>query len=302
MAHRQRGPMACPILSHKTAAEKVFLIRSRREFARASRNTILGCVTRLVDTVRLPAALLLVSCFLSSARGQTWDDFITKTPIGPGETLVVGFMGGREPWDNEERSVRKLALKLRSRRVPGLHFETLENRRRPLAVELVKRAFDRDQDGLVDASERAQARIVVYGLSFGGAAVAKLAQDLHALDFPVLLTVQVDSVGRGDDVIPPNVRRAANFYQKNGIVIQGEGPIRAADPERTTIVADCRVSYDKRKIDISHVNWFKKLMRVAHSYISYDPEVWSRVEQLVLQESAAPPSAAAMIQAPCPSP
>ena len=266
------------------------------------KNAILGYVARLPRPRLAPAGLLLVSCFLSSARGQVWDDFITKTPIGPGETLVVGFMGGREPWDNEKRSARKLALKLRSRRVPGLHVETLQNRRRPLALDLIKRAFDRDQDGLFDASERAQARVVIYGVSFGGAAAAKFARDLHALDIPVLLTVQIDSVGRGDDVIPPNVRRAANLYQKNGIVIRGEGPIRAEDPARTTIVADCRVSYDKRTIDISHVNWFKKLMRVAHSYISYDPEVWSRVEQLVLQESAAPPSAAAMIQPPCPSP
>ncbi len=267
-----------------------------------TKDAILGSVTRLTKLFPALAGLLLVSCFLSSARGQVWDDFITKTPIGPGETLLVGFMGGREPWDNQKRSVRKLALKLRSRRVPGLHVETLQNRRRPLAVELVKRAFDRDQDGLVDASERARARIVIYGVSFGGAATAKFARDLHALDIPVLLTVQVDSVGRGDGVIPPNVRRAANFYQKNGNVLRGEGPIRAADPEQTTILADCRVNYDKRKVDISHVNWFKKLMRVAHSYISYDPQVWSRVERLILQESAVPPSTAAMIQPPCPSP
>ena len=82
-------------------------------------------------------------------------------------------------------------------------------------------------------------------------------------------------MGRDDAVIPPNVRRAANFYQKNGLVISGEGPIRAEDPNGTTIIADCRMDYSKRKIDISHVNWFKKLGRVAHSYISYDPQVWT---------------------------
>ena len=169
-------------------------------------------------------------------------------------------------------------------------------------MELVKRAFDRDQNGLVDASERAQARVVIYGVSFGGAAVVKFARDLHALDISVLLTVQVDSVGRGDGLIPPNVRRAANFYQQNGTVIRGEGPIRAEDPERTTILADCRVNYDKRKVDISHVNWFKKLGRVAHTYISYDPEVWSRVERLILQESAAPRNDTEIDRQPCPSP
>ena len=257
-------------------------------------------VTRLLEAFRMPAVLLLVSFSLPPAEGQTWEDFLTKTPIGLGETLVIGFLGGREAWDNEERSPRKLALRLRSPRVRGLHVETLENDRRPLAVELIRRAFDRDRNGVVDSQERASARIVVYGLSFGGAATVKLARDLHKLNIPVLLTIQIDSVGWGDSVIPPNVRRTANFYQKNGIVIRGEGPIRAEDPERTMIVADCRVDYSKRKIDISHVNWFKKLMRVAHSYISYDPEVWSRVEQLILGEAGNPLNAAGIMRPPCP--
>ena len=257
-------------------------------------------VTRLLEAFRVPAALLLVSFSLPPAEGQTWEDFLTKTPIGLGETLVIGFMGGRESWDNEERSPRKLALRLRSLRVRGLHVETLANHRRPLAVELIHRAFDRDRNGVVGSQERASARIVVYGLSFGGAATVKLARDLHNLNIPVLLTIQIDSVGWGDGVIPPNVRRTANFYQKNGIVIRGEGPIRAEDPGQTMIVADCRVDYSKRKIDISHVNWFKKLMRVAHSYISYDPEVWSRVQRLILEESGSRLNAAAMIRPPCP--
>ena len=257
-------------------------------------------VTRLLEAFRVPAALLLVSFSLPPAEGQTWEDFLTQTPIGLGETLVIGFLGGRESWDNEERSPRKLALRLRSLRVHGLHVETLENDRRPLAVELIHRAFDRDRNGVVDSQEGASARIVVYGLSFGGAATVKLARDLHNLNIPVLLTIQIDSVGRGDGVIPPNVRRTANFYQKNGIVIRGEGPIRAEDPERTMIVVDCRVDYSKRKIDISHINWFKKLMRVAHTYISYDPEVWSRVERLILEESGNRLNAAALIRPPCP--
>ncbi len=257
-------------------------------------------VTRLLEAFRMPAALLLVSFSLPPAEGQTWEDLLTKTPIGLGETLVIGFMGGRNQWDNEERSPRKLALRLRSLRVRGLHVETLANHRRPLAVELIHRTFDRDRNGVVDSQEGACARIVVYGLSFGGAATVKLARDLHKLNIPVLLTIQIDSVGRGDGVIPPNVRRTANFYQKNGIVLRGEGPIRAEDPERTMIVVDCRVDYSKRKIDISHVNWFKKLMRVAHTYISYDPEVWSRVERLVLEESGSPLNAAGIIRPPCP--
>ena len=248
----------------------------------------------------LAAALALASILVSPLHGQTWEDFRTPTPIGPDDTLLIGFQGGRERWDNDERSPRKLALKLRSLRVPGLHVETLANRSRSLAVTLIERAFDRNRAGVLDPTEGASARIVIYGLSFGGAATVKLARDLSERNIPVLLTIQIDSVGRADAVIPPNVRRAANFYQTNGLVIRGEGPIRAQDPKWTTIIADCQMDYSKRKIDISHVNWFKKLGRVAHSYISYDPQVWSRVEKLVLGEAGPDSRNRPKLPEPCP--
>ena len=246
------------------------------------------------------AALALAGVIAPPLHGQTWEDFRTPTPIGPDDTLVIGFLGGRERWDHDERSPRKLALKLRSLRVPGLHVETLANRNRPLAVTLIERAFDRNRDGVLDPAERASARIVIYGLSFGGAAAVKLARDLSERNIPVRLTILIDSVGRDDAVIPPNVRRAANFYQTDGLVIRGEGPIRAEDPKRTTIIADCEMDYSKRKIDISHVNWFKKLGRVAHSYISYDPQVWTRVETLVLAEAGPDSGSRPKLEEPCP--
>ncbi len=249
----------------------------------------------------LAAALALVGVFLLPLPAQTWEDFRTPTPIGPDDTLVIGFLGGRERWDHDERSPRKLALKLRSRRIPGLHVETLANRNRPLAVTLIERAFDRNQDGVLDPTEGASARIVIYGLRFGAAATVKLARDLSERNIPVRLTIQIDSVGGGDAVIPPNVRRAANFYQTNGLVIRGEGPIRAEDPKRTPIIADCRMDYSKRKIDISHVNWFKKLGRFAHSYISYDPQVWTRVEKLILADAGPESGNRPKLAEPCPA-
>jgi thioesterase domain-containing protein len=69
----------------------------------------------------------------------------------------------------------------------------------------------------------------LYGQSFGGAAVVKLARQLDKLGVPVLLTVQIDSVGRGDARIPPNVARAASLFQRNGVLISGEAPIVAED-------------------------------------------------------------------------
>lgn len=105
---------------------------------------------------------------------QRYQDFITPTPLAEGSTLVIGFLGGRESWDNDKRGVRKLALKLRAMKLRGVHVETVENTRRPVALALVRNAFDRDRSGRLER-ERASARVIVYGQSFGGAAVVKFA-------------------------------------------------------------------------------------------------------------------------------
>ena len=244
-----------------------------------------------------PAPFLLRACGLccvfclaltaGAARAQRYQDFTTPTPLKEGEVLIVGFMGGRECWDNDKRGVRKLALKLRARKLPGVHVETVENKKRRLAIELVRNAFDRDRDGRLDGRERASARLVVYGQSFGGAAVVKLARQLKAMGLPVLLTVQVDSVGRGDKVIPSNVGRAANLFQRDGLIIKGEREIRAEDPAKTTIVGNFKFDYEGKKIDLSEVSWLKRLFQAAHTKMDHDPEVWALVERMIMEVTRA---------------
>lgn len=88
--------------------------------------------------------------------------------------------GGREKWDGPH-AVRKLALELRALNRSGLHVETVENRKRSLALELVGRAFDRDGDGRLNSDECRRVRLILYGHSFGGAAVIKFARQIEAL-------------------------------------------------------------------------------------------------------------------------
>src|SRR6266446_4641286 len=88
-------------------------------------------------------------------RGQRYSHFATPTPLPQGQILILGFMGGREPWNNDDRNVRKLALKLRSMNDPEICVETVENKKRPLAIELINKAFDRNGDGKLDDRERA---------------------------------------------------------------------------------------------------------------------------------------------------
>jgi hypothetical protein len=207
--------------------------------------------------------------------------YTVNTPLGENDFLILGFMGGRDSW-NKDCNLRRLVLKLRSLG-PAIHAETLENTKRAAALDLIRRAIDRNQNGTLDPRELASARLVLYGQSFGGAAVVKLAWQLKAIGVPVLLTVQIDSVGRGDKVIPSNVARAANMFQRNGRIIHGEPEIVAEDRAKTTIIGNFEFDYRQKKIDISMVPWHKKIFRVDHNKIEQDPDVWAKVEELILQ-------------------
>lgn len=218
---------------------------------------------------------------------QKFSDLITQTPIAENEWLIIGFPGGREKWNNPEQIVVRLAGRLRERNLPGLHIETVENKHRRLATELVRKAIDRNRNGILEPEERASAKIILYGQSMGGAAVVKAARELDALGVPVQLTLQIDSVGLGDAKIPPNVFRAANLYQPNGLIIRGEKEIRPADPSRTQILGNFAYDYSKRKISLpksSHVKWYKRLFYTAHTQMEFDPEVWEKSETLILSE------------------
>jgi hypothetical protein len=239
----------------------------------------------------LLAALVLSAAFLAAAYAmfsrQRYETFISPTPFAAGECLVLGFLGGLEAWDSPTQGVRQLALALRARNLPGVHVETVEERKRALALELIRRAFDRNYDGVLDDQERRSVRLVLYGMSFGGAAVVKLARQLEAIDVPVLLTVQVDSVGLDDAVIPANVAAAANLYQTDGFFVRGERTIRAADAAKTVILGNYRFAYRDKKIDLSAVPWYKLVFRVAHSKMNADPDVWAKAAELILNAISA---------------
>jgi hypothetical protein len=170
--------------------------------------------------------------------------------------------------------------------LPDVHIETLENRKRDLAMELIQNSFDSNRDGYLDETERSTARLIMFGHSLGGAAVVKLSHNLRDMGIPVLLTVQIDSVGftYDDHVIPSNVRCAANLYQLDGWLLVGEDEIVPEDPEKTKIIANLRFDYKDKEVDMSGAPWKRRLLSVPHSKMDADPKVWSTVEQLILSE------------------
>lgn len=211
---------------------------------------------------------------------QQLSDLSAPTPIPPGSTLVIGFLGGFEHWNDNHRSVRQLTLKLRER--PHVYAESFSNWHRTVALEFIRGALDTNQDGNLDPEERAHARVILFGQSLGGAAALATARDLDQLGVPVLLTVQIDSVGLHDQLVPSNVRAAANFYQHDPLTIQGRTHIQAADPSRTRILANSGSSYIFRSINSADVSWARRTLGGSHAKMELDPKIWNHVERLIV--------------------
>lgn len=233
---------------------------------------------------------LLALSFLAAAPLSFGDrkldrkDIVLPAPLPPGSLLVVGFLGAWEDWNNPKRSVRKLALDLEAMRLPGVFVQTADNHSRGTIRKYVREAADRDRNGRVDAREARQVQLILYGQSFGGAACVYLARELRKEGLTVRLTVQVDSVGKKDDVIPPNVRRAVNFFQRDPGPIQGRAEIRAEDPARTTILGNFQHFYLFRQVDMDDYPWIARKMGLSHWKMDNDPLVWNEVKGLVVGE------------------
>ncbi len=212
-------------------------------------------------------------------------DILAPSPLPEGSVLVVGFLGAWEQWDNPKRSVRKLALRLRDTAGPKVYVETAGNHSRRVMKGFIFEALDRNKDNKLDEAEAKAVGIILYGQSFGGAAAVKLARELKKWNVPVLLTVQVDSVGRGDAVIPANVKRAVNLYQRDPGPVRGQPTIRAEDASKTQILANVRHTYLLREIEMEdYPRITRGMMTLSHWKMDNDPMVWGEVEGFIRAE------------------
>jgi len=167
-----------------------------------------------------------------------------------------------------------------------VHAEVFANHDGKHALRRVLQLLDTNRDGILAPSEKEQASIIIYGHSWGASQVITLARELEALDIPVLLTIQVDSVhkpGHQDTVIPSNVRSAINFYQTKG-VFHGGPHVRAADPQRTTIIGNFQMTYEDRRINCDNYPWIARHLNKPHHEIENDPLVWGQIASMIDSE------------------
>jgi hypothetical protein len=207
------------------------------------------------------------------------------------QIIVIGFVGGFVRHDDVVHSGVQLAARLRQDYPSGVYINTFENHQGDQAHREVLHLLDSDHDGALSADEKRNARVMIYGHSWGASETVTLANQLNRDGIPVLLTIQVDSVeksGEDDSVIPPNVAQAVNFYQRDGL-LHGRPAIRAADPARTQILGNFRQEYAAKPIHCDAYPWWDRIVMKSHVEIECDPRVWNQVESLI--RSKLPPLA-----------
>lgn len=197
--------------------------------------------------------------------------------------IVIGFLGGLIRHDNLVHSEVQLAARLRKAYPLGVDVETFESYHGEKARERILNLLDANRDGVLTPDEKQNARIIIYGHSWGGSEAIALARKLEKDGIPVLLTIQVDSISKiheNDAVIPANVAQAANFYQPDGL-LHGQSKIRAADPARTNIIGNFRFVYKTRPYKCDQYPWYDRIFVKSHTQIECDPGVWEQAESLI---------------------
>jgi len=233
---------------------------------------------------------LALSLFLASGSAASTPGAAEPTQPKATPVIVIGFVGGFVKHDNSVHSEVQLAARLRQDYSSGVQVEVFENHRREKAYEKILRSLDANEDGSLSPEEKQQARIIIYGHSWGASETVTLARELEKDGIPVLLTIQVDSISKSnqnDWMIPANVSQAANFYQPNGF-LRGRPEIRPVDAARTQIIGNFRFDYKTLPISCPLYPWFDRIFMKSHIEIECDPRVWNQVESLIRAKLPSP--------------
>jgi len=250
----------------------------------------------------LQAAICLLA--MNAAHGQSLsisqDNLISRTsseessqpvslemPAAPNSSvpkaIVIGFVGGFAKRDDLKHPEVQFAASLRQRYPSQVYAEVFSNHEGQRALRQVLRLLDADRDGALTPNEKEHAKIILYGHSWGASETVAFAKELGERGSPVLLTIQVDSIkkpGQEDSTIPPNVANAVNFYQPRGL-LHGRPEISAADPARTRIIGNFRMTYKGRSIDCRNYPWLARTFNKPHHEIENDPRVWNQAASLI---------------------
>lgn len=198
--------------------------------------------------------------------------------------IVIGFLGGFVKRGERNHPEVWFAQYLRERYPSIIFAETFSNHEKEKALRAVSGLLDTNCDGVLSESEKAKARIVIYGHSWGASECTEFARELGKLGIPVLLTAQIDIISKPHEtpvLIPPNVARAANFFQTSGGFLHGKRRIIAVNAARTEIEGNFLMTYRKTPVDCRNFPWLARTFNRSHHEIENDSRVWAQIDTLI---------------------
>jgi pimeloyl-ACP methyl ester carboxylesterase len=201
---------------------------------------------------------------------------------GESKAIVIGFLGGFVRRDDAHHPEVQLMRALHREYPTGVYFALFENGKVDEAHRAILQQLNVDNSS-PPVRDRRPVRIILFGHSWGAAAVVRLSRKLDRDGIPVALTIQVDSVAKpfsNDRLIPANVLEAANFYQTHGL-IHGRSSITAADPTHTRIIGNFRREYKTEPEPCRTFPWYSRFFTRGHIEIECDPKLWFEVETLL---------------------
>ena len=202
------------------------------------------------------------------------------------KTIIIGFVGGFVRSNDMKHPEVQFAARLREAYPSAVHAEVFANHDGKHALRRVLQLLSEDEAGVPTSLQKDNARIIIYGHSWGASQAVTLARDLGRLDIPVSLAILLDSVhkpGHDDAVIPPNVRNFVNFYQTRGL-IHGRSRIRGSDPKSTNMIGNFRMEYQDHHIKCDNYPWIARHLNKPHHEIENDPRVWEQIASMIDSE------------------
>ena len=199
--------------------------------------------------------------------------------------IIIGFLGGYVKQGDVSHPEVLFATYLRERYGSAVHARIFGNHDGSKALEHILALLKTDH-GL--STTREPGKIILYGHSWGASQTLAFARELLRRGIPVALTIQIDSVkkpgfGHDDRMVPPNVAKAVNFYQRKGLT-PGQPRIVAADASQTKILGNFHMTYEGHHINVDNYRWLSRVFNKHHHEIENDPWVWNQVVSLIDSE------------------
>lgn len=211
---------------------------------------------------------------------------VQVTNPGTQKATILGFVGGFVKGDDAKHPEVLFARYLRSRYGSAAHVNVFGNHEGKNALQDIVLCLDTRKNGFLTATEKEQAKVILFGHSWGASQTLTIARELQRRGIPVSLTIQIDSVkklGQDDRTVPANVAKAVNFYQRKGLT-RGQPLIVAADTRRTKILGNFHMKYADRQVNCDNYRWLSRVFNKPHHQIENDPQVWDQIASFIDSE------------------